>query len=223
MSTIRLVDLAILTALMFLALLVVPSAWAMLRLYLGIRWRRLEDASSFAPPPPPAVSTAIDQLTAVGFRRIGERSAVLPGNRRRFEWNLVDQPTTTYVALVPAPSLPGGVLMACYSAFADDAFLSTYFPAGATVEQPGLESLAAGRTPGEAVDAHYERLALFSVTHGLPLPNRTMADLLVRDDTYRRLHGGATLRSRVYRVVALAAILVIATAAELLRIVVIDR
>lgn len=223
MSAIRLIDLTILTALMFLSLLVIPTAWSMLRLYLGIRWRRLEDASAFAPPAPPDLGAVIDKLTALGFRRIGERSTVLPGDRRRFEWNLVDQPTTTYVALVPAPSLPGGVLMACYSAFADEAFLSTFFPVGAAVNRPDLDSLAEGRTPAETVSAHYERLAMFSVKHGLPLPNRTMADLLARDDTYRRLHGGATLRTRVFRVIAVAAVLVLATAAELLRIVVIDR
>ena len=53
--------------------------------------------------------------------------------------------------------------------------------------------------------------------------NRTMADLLVRDDTYRRLHGGRTLRTRVYRYMAVTGVVVLLSAAELVRVAVLDR
>jgi hypothetical protein len=53
--------------------------------------------------------------------------------------------------------------------------------------------------------------------------NRTMADLLVRDDTYRRLHGGATLKTRVYRYMAVTGGVVLLSAAELVRVAVLDR
>jgi hypothetical protein len=83
--------------------------------------------------------------------------------------------------------------------------------------------LPAGTTPAEAVRAHSQRLSNFSATHGPALTNRTMADLLARDDTYRRRHGGATIRTRVYLYVGITVLVVFAAAVELLRVVVIDH
>ena len=223
MAAVRLLDLLILTVLLFILVAVLPAAWNMVRIFIGIRNRRLVDASSFAPPPGPAVAAVIGRLSAIGFRRIGERSTVLPGNRRRFEWDLVDGLTTTYIALVDARGVRGGVLMACYSAFRDGAFVSTFFPTGTEIHDPGLDTQAVGATPEETVAAHYDRLKTFSMVRGRPLENHSMADLLERDAMYRRLHGGATLRGRVIRFVALTAFLVLAAGAELLRIVIVDR
>src|SRR5690242_13315372 len=117
----RTLDIIILAALLLVAVRLVPSAWNVIRIYTGVRTRRLQDASSFAPPAPPAVATMAQRLAALGFNRIGERSAVLPGEQRRFEWNAADGPTTTYVALVPSANMPNGVYAVFYSAFADGA------------------------------------------------------------------------------------------------------
>jgi len=223
MSAERLFDLIVLIVLLVLAARLVPSASRILRMYLTIRSRRLQDATSYAPPEPTAVTTVATALEPLGFSRIGVRSTDLPGIGRRFEWNLVDAPTTTYVSIVPSTSLATGFLMAAYSAFPDGAFLSTHYPSGATVQRPDFDSLPAGTTPAEAVLAHRERLSTFSPGHGPALQNRTMADLLARDDTYRRRHGGATIRTRVYLYVGITALVVVAAAVELLRVVVIDH
>jgi len=216
-------DLFVLVVLVILAARLVPSASRILRMYLTIRTRRLEDATSSAPPEPAAVTNAVTGLEPLGFTRIGVRSTDLPGIGRRFEWNLVDEPTTTYVSLVPSTTLATGFLMAAYSASADGAFLSTHYPSGATVSRPDFDSLAAGTTPAEAIRAHYQRLSAFSGAHGPALTNRSMGDLLVRDDTYRRLHGGATIRTRVYLYVGITALVVVAAAVELLRVLVLDK
>ena len=223
MSPERLVDFAILLIVLLVAIRFVPAAGRILRLYLGIRSRRLEDATGSAPPEPPAVAALSERLIALGFSRIGVRSAVLPGPVRRFEWNLVDAPTTTYASLVPSSTLAGGVLMACYSAFADGAFVATTFPSGATVRRPDFDAAPAGPTAEDAVRAHYQRVSSFSAAHGPALANRSMADLLVRDDTYRRRHGGATIRTRVYVFVGMTALIVVLAALELIRLVVLDR
>jgi hypothetical protein len=222
-SAVRIVDLGILIFLLVLAVRLVPTAIDVARIYGGIGRRRLEDATSFAPPPPPPVSVVIDELAPLGLERIGVRSVVLPNDQRRFEWNLVDAASTTYVALVPTRAMSGGVFIVCYSAFPDGAFLSTSYPQGKTVRRPDLDTVRAGRTPVECVRAHYDRLASFRLMHGAPLPNRSMADLLVRDDTYRRRHGGATMRTRVYGFVAVTAAVVLAASFELLRVVALDR
>ena len=223
MSAERLFDLTVLIVLVVLAVRLVPSASRILRMYLTIRSRRLRDATGDAPPEPAAVAAVATALEPLGFSRLGVRSTELPGIGRRFEWNLVDAPTTTYVSIVPTTALATGFLMAAYSAFADGAFLSTHFPSGATGHRADLDSRPAGSTPAEAVLAHRQRLSDFSAAHGPPLPNRTMADLLTRDDTYRTRHGGATIRTRVYLYVGITALVVFAAAIELVRVVVIDH
>jgi hypothetical protein len=219
MSLVRIIDIAFFVVLLFIAIRLLPVAWNMLRIYLGIKTRRLEDASSFAPSPPPAVAALATRLHDLGFRRIGERSTVLPGDKRRFEWDMVDELTTTYVSLGAAGPSLGGVLMICYSAFADGAFVDTSYPSGATVQREDFYAAPGGSTPEEAVAEHRRRVALFSSRHGPALPNGSMADLLVRDDTYRRRHGGITLRTRVYRFVGLTALVTLAAAIQLVRII----
>ena len=218
----RLFDLIVLVILLLLAARLVPSANRILRMYMTIRSRRLEDATNFAPPEPAAVTGVVSGLEPLGFSRIGVRSTELPGIGRRFEWNLVDEPTTTYVSIVPSTALATGFLLAAYSAFPDGAFLSTHYPSGATVSRPDFDSLAAGTTPAEAIRAHYQRLSTFSAAHGQALQNRSMADLLARDDTYRRRHGGVTIRTGIYLYVGITAFAVVAAAIELLRVLVLD-
>ena len=223
MSAERLFDLTVLIVLVVLAVRLVPSASRILRMYLTIRSRRLQDATSYAPPEPSTVTAVANALEPLGFSRLGVRSTDLPGIGRRFEWNLVDEPSTTYVSIVPSSALATGFLMAAYSAFADGAFLSTHYPSGATVRRPDFDSQPAGTTPSEAVLAHRQRLSNISTAHGPALQNRTMADLLARDDTYRQRHGGATIRTRVYLYVGITALVVFAAAVQLLRVVVIDH
>ncbi len=76
--------------------------------------------------------------------------------------------------------------------------------------------------PDDAVAVHRQRVAESASVHGPPLKNRSMADLLERDATYRERHGGATMRRPVYGWVACTAIVVLATAWVVLRIVVTD-
>jgi hypothetical protein len=223
MSTLRLLDLIIVAVLLLVSYRLVPSAWNSWQIYSGIKGRRLEDASSFAPPPPPAVQAVAILLQPYGFIRIGERSTVLPGNQRRYEWNFVDEPTTTYVSVVPIRTAALAALVGFYSCYADGSFIVTTYPRAEAVRRPNFDAAPGGATIEQTIALHKQRAREWSQSHGQPLENRTMADLLVRDDTYRRLHGGATLRTRVYKNLAITAVVVIATAAELLRVVVIDR
>jgi len=218
-SLTRLVDLIFLVVFVVIAIRLVPAAFRGLRIYATIGSRRLQDATSFAPPEPAEVTRVTERLLELGFQRVGVRSAVLPDGIPRFEWDLVDGPTTTYVALVPVGGMTGAA-MASYSAFADGAFVETMFPSGATVRRSNLDARPAGRTAEESIGLHYQRVAVFAADHGPPLTNRSMADLLTRDDTYRRIHGGVTIRRAVYTRVALALLVVVAAAALLLRVLV---
>jgi hypothetical protein len=222
-STVQLLDIVVLGVLLLVSFRLVPSTWKIWQIYSGIKGRRLEDASDFAPPPPPAVQAVANLLEPFGFTRIGERSTVLPGAGRRFEWNFVDQPTTIYVSVVPVQSATMSALVGFYSCYVDGSFVVTTYPRAEPVRRANFDSAQGGATVEQTLALHKQRAREWSHTHGQPLQNRTMADLLVRDDTYRRLHGGATLRTRVYRNLAITAVVVFATAAELLRVVVLDR
>jgi hypothetical protein len=220
MDWVRAIDLLVLFVLVFAAMRIVPAALTTTRIYAGIRSRRLEDGSSIAPPAPPAVVEMARRLEPLGFRRIGERTLVLPDVGRRFEWNLVDESTTVYAALVPTDRRAPGVLTVFYTAFGDGAFVSTSVPFTTnTIDRPDLYAGPGGSTPEESLAIHGQHVAQFAARHGRPLPNRTMADLLARDATYRERHGGATLRRRVWLFDGLAAAVVLVTALQLVRIV----
>ena len=109
--------------------------------------------------------------------------------------------------------------MTCYSAFADGAFVETTYPAGTALRRPDLVASVVRTSPEDAVTTHRQLLAECSATHGRPLQNRTMADLLERDATYRARYGGATMRRRVYCWVATTAIAMLLTASVLGRLI----
>lgn len=215
-------DLVLLVCLLIVAVSLVPASQAMLQIYLGIKTRRLEDATDWAPAPPLPVTQLMERLAGAGFRSIGVRSASLLGNRRRFEWDVVGPSTTTYISLLPAPAVAGGVLMVCHTAFADGAFVATYFPTGVCSADEMLLAQETGESPEAAIELHREAVAEFSTSHGAPLENRSMADLLQRDATYRRLHAGASLRTRTYAYVAMACVLAMACGITIARLIILD-
>jgi hypothetical protein len=208
--------------LLIIAASLVPASQVMLQIYLGIRNRRLVDATSWAPAPTPPVTRLMEQLATIGFKPVGVRSASLMGHRRRFEWDLVGEPTTTYVSLHPAPAVAGGVLMVCHTAFPDGAFVATYFPTGVESHGETLLATATAESPEGAIALHRRAVLDSSIRHGAPLENRSMADLLERDATYRRLHAGATLRNRAYAYVAMACVVAMACGIAIARLVIID-
>ena len=153
----------------------------------------------------------------------GERTLVLPGRGRLFEWNLTDRLTTTYAAIVPMPAQLGGAMLTLYSAFRDGAFVQTSWPRGTSVKRSDLLSTPVLTTPEDAVAVHARMMEDFAASHGAPLANRSMEDLLQRDATYRSRHGGATFRRRTWTYVGFTGATVVAAAAVLLRLVVLDR
>ena len=219
MTGARMLDLLVLVLLIAVLIVILPRTWAIVRIYAGIGRRRLQDGSAIAPPPPAPVAAIAARLGAIGFQRIGERTLVLPGGQRRFEWDLIDEPSTTYVAIVPL----GGIgRMVCYSAFGDGAFVETAYPMGTPVRRPDLVANVVASSPEDAVTAHRRLLAESTSAHGPALTNQTMKDLLARDATYRQRHGGATMRRRVYSLVAFSAIGLLAAASVLVRFAALD-
>jgi hypothetical protein len=177
-----------------------PPALRAWRLYAGTRTRRLADAGPLEIPPPAPVAAILQQLAPLGFGRIGERTLVLPTGRRAFEWLWGDESGETYVAVVPSRVI--GALMACYTAFADCAWLQTGYPRSETIDRPDFISRAVSTSPADAVTAHRAEIARLVPIHGSPRPVRSMADSLRHDAEYRTRHGGVVLRRLTARIMA---------------------
>jgi hypothetical protein len=188
----RTLELAGLALAILLLLWFVPPASRAWRLYAGTKTRRLADAGPAEIPPPAPVAAVLDQLRTLGFHRIGERTLVLPDGRRAFEWLWADETGYTYVAAVPSRIL-SGVLVACYTAFADWSWLQTNFPRGETIDRSDYTARAVTTSIEDQVGAHRDEMGRLIPIHGAPRPVRTMADSLQHDAEYRTRHGGVTL------------------------------
>jgi hypothetical protein len=193
-------ELAGLALAILLLLRFVPPAMRVWAIYAGTRTRRLADAGPFEVQAPAEVGHILEQLRAIGFERIGERTLVLPDGQRRYEWLWADTTGETYVAVVPSRYLPA--LMACYTAFADWAWLQTNFPRGEVITRPGYVARFVTSSPADAVSAHRAEIARLQPIHGAPRPVRTMAESLRMDAEYRTRHGGVTLRRISWRLIA---------------------
>jgi hypothetical protein len=167
-----------------------PPAWRSWQVYAGTRTRRLADAGPLAIPPPDAVATRLEELGALGFVRLGERSLRLPQGLR-FEWNVRDETGGTYVAVVP---LTRGALVAFYSSFEDGTWVVTAFPRGEVVRRANFFSSFVGSSVADALTSHRKQVDELRPGHGRLRPVMTIADSLRMDADYRSRFGGVTLR-----------------------------
>jgi hypothetical protein len=167
-----------------------PSAVRSLRIFAGVRTRRMTDAGPDAIAPPAPVAEMAEELHGLGFRRLGERFLRLNGVLR-YEWLLTDD-ATTYISVVESRVV--GALVACYSAFADGAWVQTNYPRGEVIERPDYVARFARTGVGDALVIHRKNIERLRPLHGDPRAVRTMADAQELDAEYRSRHGGVTLR-----------------------------
>lgn len=173
-----------------------PPAWRSWRILVGVRSRRLADAGPEPVPPPPVVAELLDQLTALGFSRIGERWLQLPGTPIRYEWVVGEPSGEIYVCVLPSVL---GAFAACYSSFPDGTWIQTNYPRGAAVEQPQLHASFVTTSIADALAAQRRIVDRYRPTLGQPRRSLSMADTLRMDADYRSRHGGATLRELTWR------------------------
>lgn len=176
-----------------------PPAWQAWQILAGVRKRRLADAGPLAIPPPPAVAERLEELWALGFSRIGERSVRLPGTPVRYEWDVGEESAEAFAVVVPLGTVR--TIVGFYSSFDDSTWVQTNFPRGSVVDRPGFQASFVTTSLTEALAAHRAAVARLRAAHGEPRQIRTMADLLRMDADFRTHHGGLTLRPLTIKLV----------------------
>ena len=135
-----------------------PPAWRAWQILAGVRKRRLADAGPLAIPPPPAVAQRLEELGALGFSRIGERSSGCPGRPIRYEWD-VGEESAEGVRGRGAAGDRARTIVGFYSSFDDSTWVQTNFPRGSVVDRPGFQASFVTTSLTEALAAHRAAVA----------------------------------------------------------------
>jgi hypothetical protein len=160
---------------------------ACLAIGLAAHRRRPTDASHLHESPSDGVATAIEELTSLGFERMGEVQIRLPfviGPATT--WVLADRDQTTCAEVVKHDRTDAMVGLS--STYPDGAVVETGYPQGERILDCHFESHTITTTLEEAYRYHLGRTAAFGLQHGMPLRYESISDYLRHDDAYRIRH-----------------------------------
>jgi hypothetical protein len=183
--------------------------------YTGARTRRPIDMSALGYRPPAKLEPLIAELTAAGFRRLGETAVPIPGvGTGPHAWIFVDESATTQAEVITF-----GPFLGLVSYFSDRAVVTTTFPRGERIERPDFLWIPAPASAAEAVAAHREGVARFQRTHGQPVRVDSMAGYLRWDAIDRELYTALRLRSPFMRSAIVNALTAVVCTAAIVAIV----
>jgi hypothetical protein len=162
-----------------------------LRVYRGASARRPRDVSEQTKLMPPEVTAVVRELEAAGFRRLGE--TILEIEKTGFSgvsWVLADGTGTIQAEIVSVD----GALLALGSYFGDRATVTTSYPKGERIREPGFVWVTVKSSVADAVEAHRRAVEQFAQPHGRPVRIASMADYLRWDAIDRELYSEKRLR-----------------------------
>lgn len=149
-----------------------------LREFHHYRTSRLVDVSHLSPVPPADIQLVIDQLTRLGFKRLGEDRSARPDYREQITaWLLLD-PDRATIAEVGATPEPREVICGLMTIFADEAVLMTGNGLGGDHRADALVVQGVALDPEDAWHRHRSELAAMAARHGGARLMRDMGDAL---------------------------------------------
>lgn len=163
--------------------------------YSGATTRRPIDMSALGYQPPAKLGPLIAELTAAGFRRLGETAVPIPGvGTGPHAWIFVDESATTQAEVIAF-----GPFLGLVSYFSDRAVVTTTFPQGERIDRPDFLWTTARTSATEAVAVHRAGVVRFQQAHGQPVRVDSMAGYLRWDAIDRELYTSLRLRSPFLR------------------------
>lgn len=203
----RVLLIGVLATSIVLLLALAPGAIRTWLTYTGTRARRQEDFTGRAPMPEPAAAERINQLHALGYRRLGETVTRMPVGEQVARILASADGTAYAMVLEGFDSVPG--LTGFFSAWPDGTWVGTIHPRGDPLEIDGLRLRVETGTLAEAEASHRAAVTDLAGRLGGPRHVRGLADVLALDADYRTRFGGRELRPLVARSLAPAAVIVV--------------
>ncbi len=153
-----------------------------------------EDQSALSLPPPPPTRPLVEELSRLGFTRLGE--AGLPSEAARRGpvqvWYFIDRDRTTVGGVFAIRGILGHAMV--YSWFGDEAVMVTGHRRGEEVEEPNFRYRVVQGTLSDAYRQHLAQIPDFSIRFGKPRRLDNMAEVLRLDTIYNQKFARRRLR-----------------------------
>jgi hypothetical protein len=173
------------------------NLWAQWRVYRDSPKRRPRDISHEHRPVAIGLADWSNQLSLLGFDRLGEIELDLPSvgilevfrsrTTSHTGWVRVDRHRSTTASIVPQ-------LVEFSTQLADGTFVETMFPIGHSDSLPGLELRHVKSSLADAARSHENTVAMLSMRHGEPRPVEAISAYLRQDAEFREKHALVVLR-----------------------------
>ncbi|MBN1284913.1 MAG: hypothetical protein JXB47_05925 [Anaerolineae bacterium] len=179
----------------FVFLLGLPGLINSLRVYLGAPKRRERDVSYDQHPLSAAAQAIVDQLTPLGFTRLGETATDLPGHPGQITWYFMsaDGTITTEVVSLAMLGKERGIVQFT-TVFSDESVLETSYPIGDNLDYPDFYSRKNDESVAAAYEMHRRTAGELQIKHGAPRTVKSMTELLSWAALHRERHVRRKLR-----------------------------
>ncbi len=151
--------------------------------FIGAPKRRSRDVTERKRPLPALGQKIVDDLSKLGFRRLGEAETALPLYPAMTEWILVDGDETTTAELMVRPT---GPMIQFSTVFGDKSVVESGQPVAENIEDPDFRARMVPGTLQDCYQAHRQAGSDWSNKHGEPRRISTMDEWLTEDANYRQ-------------------------------------
>jgi hypothetical protein len=177
----------------------------------GAKKRRPVYISDPPQPVPAEYQAAVDELTNLGFSRLGETLVKIPSIRPTISRIFISADKLVFAELTEI-KIKNSIFTTVYS---DDAVVETGFPFGENIETAFFRSHTITTDLEKAYRHQVQQLDSFGKIHGAPRKIETMQDYLACDAMYRTQHASRKFR-RITRLSILQILALVYGAAVLL-------
>jgi len=165
------------------------AGWETLQISLGAKKRRSADVSAEGAPLPPELKLYVEELTRLGFERLGEVQVAVPGGMAVKSRIYASSDRTVFAELAET-----GGLAVFYTVHPDDAVVETGFPLGENIHTRYFRSHTILGGLEQAYRHQTSQAEEFARIHGQPRRVAAIGEYLEFESMYRRTHVARKMR-----------------------------